>query len=667
LKMAAGQLADERLDSWKNIAAYLGRDVRTLIRWEKNKGLPVRRVPGGQRQTVFAYKHELDEWLKRGSLAATRQTPDVTGVEIQLLPGPPTRRQLSLRTRGRVPKLLLVTALAFFVFVAGVALLLVRATVPKLEITALTQLTHDGVYKSDLLTDGNQLYFSEQMNGGTVLSAMPVTGGEIRSIKTPFARVEVFDISADGKNLLAVGHEGIEAEKALWVVPLNGRMPWRVGSVSCHFATWSPDGHSIAYATGNNIYLTTADGASPRRLTSFRSIPWMLRWSPDGKNLRVELEDSTSEKTSLWNLTFDDHFAVSSSTPLQLPLDGCCSGWSEPAGSNFSFFAWGGTGDNSIWALPKENHQKAVRLTTKLGLIEGLAASSKPGRLFLISKIGSREELLRFDHRSAHFVPYLPDLSVVYVDFSRDGVWITYTRLPDETLWVSRTDGSAARQLTLAPIRVQLPRWSPDGRQIAFMAKQPDKPWRIYLISPAGGAAREVAHGSDSQGAPTWSHDGRFLAYGNVNCQEARTCGIQTIDLLTRRVERLPGSEGMRTARWSPDGRYIAAMEPEQQQLLVFDVRKRIWRKLADAARGDDLSWSRDSSYVYTAQPSGDNPKIIRVSLLKGKVENVVDLASFGRSAGAFSPWFCLAPDDSVIALRRLDASEIYALNWIEK
>lgn len=57
-----------RLDSWKDIAAYLRRDVRTAIRWEKKKGLPVRRVPGGRRQAVFAYTEELDAWWRQGRL-----------------------------------------------------------------------------------------------------------------------------------------------------------------------------------------------------------------------------------------------------------------------------------------------------------------------------------------------------------------------------------------------------------------------------------------------------------------------------------------------------------------------------------------------------------------------------------------------------------------------
>jgi excisionase family DNA binding protein len=53
----------QRLDSWKEIAAYLGRDLRTVRRWEEEKGLPVYRVPGGERRAVFAYRAEIDSWL----------------------------------------------------------------------------------------------------------------------------------------------------------------------------------------------------------------------------------------------------------------------------------------------------------------------------------------------------------------------------------------------------------------------------------------------------------------------------------------------------------------------------------------------------------------------------------------------------------------------------
>ena len=64
--MTASQKAlpkNTRLDSWKAIAAFFGRDERTVKRWEKERGLPVHRVPGASRGTVFAYTEELESWL----------------------------------------------------------------------------------------------------------------------------------------------------------------------------------------------------------------------------------------------------------------------------------------------------------------------------------------------------------------------------------------------------------------------------------------------------------------------------------------------------------------------------------------------------------------------------------------------------------------------------
>ncbi len=62
-----------KLDGWKEIAVYLGRDVTTAIRWEHERRLPVHRVPGGKRGAVYAYRHEIDRWLSgygHGPLAA---------------------------------------------------------------------------------------------------------------------------------------------------------------------------------------------------------------------------------------------------------------------------------------------------------------------------------------------------------------------------------------------------------------------------------------------------------------------------------------------------------------------------------------------------------------------------------------------------------------------
>jgi TolB-like protein/Flp pilus assembly protein TadD len=98
--------ADERLDSWKEIAAYLKREVRTLHRWEAQEGLPIRRHLHMERGSVYAYKSELDSWLNH------RRT--------MLEPPTPTAE-----TRGRPDRLRVASVIVCLVFVIAVSAYLV--------------------------------------------------------------------------------------------------------------------------------------------------------------------------------------------------------------------------------------------------------------------------------------------------------------------------------------------------------------------------------------------------------------------------------------------------------------------------------------------------------------------------------------------------------------
>ena len=77
-------LPDKKLVSWKEIAAHLGRETRTVQRWEKTEGLPVRRHEHQKKSTVYAYTSELDEWFKR------RQPADDPEADAAFVPDPET-------------------------------------------------------------------------------------------------------------------------------------------------------------------------------------------------------------------------------------------------------------------------------------------------------------------------------------------------------------------------------------------------------------------------------------------------------------------------------------------------------------------------------------------------------------------------------------------------
>lgn len=72
----------QRLNSWKEIAAFFGKDERTVKRWESIRGLPVRRVPGGTRTSVFAYVSELEAWLSAPRPVAAPPPVDATAPPI---------------------------------------------------------------------------------------------------------------------------------------------------------------------------------------------------------------------------------------------------------------------------------------------------------------------------------------------------------------------------------------------------------------------------------------------------------------------------------------------------------------------------------------------------------------------------------------------------------
>src|SRR5258708_22129703 len=65
----------DRLDSWKEIAAYLKRDERTVRRWEELEGLPVHRHQHKSRAAIFAFKSELDAWWDNGRKRLEEQEP----------------------------------------------------------------------------------------------------------------------------------------------------------------------------------------------------------------------------------------------------------------------------------------------------------------------------------------------------------------------------------------------------------------------------------------------------------------------------------------------------------------------------------------------------------------------------------------------------------------
>lgn len=237
-------------------------------------------------------------------------------------------------------------------------------------------------------------------------------------------------------------------------------------------------------------------------------------------------------------------------------------------------------------------------------------------------------------------------------------------RPPDNTLWRSRPDGSDALQLTKEPMFVLLPQWSPDGSAIAFSGRLPGNPSRIYTVSRDGGTPIQVSKGSDNQGGPSWSPDGKRLFYANTFCADDRACAVHMVDPQSGAVATLPDSQGLRTARTSPNGAYLAALEPYRHELRVYDFQVGTWKTLASNFTGDNLSWSHDSQFIFFDKAWGVDPAIIRVRLKDGQQAIAVHMNKLPASTGWYVRWFGLDPEDAPIIATAANYYEIYRVDW---
>ena len=91
-----------RLESWKEIAGYLGREVRTVQLWEKNEGLPIHRHQHARQGSVYAYKNEIDTWRQARAQVAVTDTAPASKGEDQAKGLPSNLRRLLLGVLGVV-------------------------------------------------------------------------------------------------------------------------------------------------------------------------------------------------------------------------------------------------------------------------------------------------------------------------------------------------------------------------------------------------------------------------------------------------------------------------------------------------------------------------------------------------------------------------------------
>jgi eukaryotic-like serine/threonine-protein kinase len=551
------------------------------------------------------------------------------------------------------------------VLVSGaIAVWYMHRPLPPPRISEYTQMTFDGHGKRAGGTDGIRLYYSLDEAGG--IQQIAVSGGVSEPIPVELRNAVLLPgcLSPDGSRMLAwpFGVWDKKPTKSVSIVRIpGGSVRYLTDAVA---ATWSPNGESVGYSTVNgDIDLIRSDGTGVRTLARVGGSGIDgLSWSPDGKTMRFFKDgrpwEMSSNGSNLHELLHNWRPSYAS----------CCGQWT-PDGEFFIFVAGDQPSGYQIWALDdrlglfRQHPAEPVKLTSG-PLRWGDPLPSRDGKKIFADGFTLRGELVRFDSKSGKFEPFFKGISAQFVDFSKDGKSVVYVSFPEGVLWRANLDGTKLVQLSDPPMYPVLPRWSPDGSQILFMAKPPGGGQsEAYIVSSSGGTPRLLLpEDKGSQNAPNWSPDGRRIAFSRGPDRNVPGM-IYILDLATHHVSTLPGSEGFSSPQWSPDRRFIEVQADDALSLKIFDlVTQQAW-VLQIGREAIWHVWSRDSRFIFFVSLHG-NPGVFRIPLKGGMPELVIDLKDFRYSGG---PWMALDTTDAPLMLRSSAIDDIYALTLEKK
>jgi Tol biopolymer transport system component len=500
----------ERLQSWKEIASYLGVGVRTAQVWERERGLPVHRLPGA-RGPVSADAVELEAWRRSSSVPP---------------PLPPAGHRVARLVFAGVGVMVLAVVFVGYRSRAHDVLGTRDATLAVVPLTAdvgverapdlsadgsqvVFVATHDGA--SDVITqvvatnarhvlakgvlagcfprwspDGRMVAFFRERPAGIALALLPVRGGPERVITgLPGADraanpLDTLSLSwtHDGRGIVVADRRlpGLPFQLVLIAVGTGARTPLTTppsGTGGDTQSAFSPDGTRLAFVRHTSyseadLFIMPAQGGTPMRLTTDATRIEGLAWQPDSQSL-VFASPRGMGRTSLWRLNINhpsNPVRVSSGEgnvhyPTIAPI---------PTGARLVYELQ--VRDVNIWSMPLDQHGSSHPVVASTWLDHNPAVSPDGRRLAFISK-----------------------------------------RTGNTEVWIANADGTHPVQVTaLGGPYTDSPRWSPDGRTIAFTSHH-DGNRSVYTISMTGGSPHRITTDAAEEGRPSWSHDGQWLYF----------------------------------------------------------------------------------------------------------------------------------------------------------
>jgi len=674
---------DNFLDSWKEIAAYLGREVRTVQRWEKNEGLPVHRQIHEKLGTVYAYKSEIDAWWRERSakLASKSENGEIAeGPRIVTWPaGAPEipDEKLTAATLPRKVSRLAIYAIAAagligivlglyeFLHVRGWRLM--RGA--SLQAMQITRLSFTGQVKDDAISpDGKYVAFVNLDSGGRSVWVYQIATRSSAQVVPddigwwPWGARLTF--SPDGTYIYYENLDSTEGTGlyGLYRVPMVGGTPRKLITDVDSAVTFSPDGQRLAFMRNSNQRVEAALMTADSDGTNERTVAVRKResgftfeapaWSPNGKVIaaaigyggelirqRIEVVAADTGRETLlgtrsWRfvgrmgwlpngrgLVFVARENTSSTNAQIWQVDFPGGGLHRVTNDLADYFCLTGSADGGYWAALQEKVASSLWASPK-----GDSARARQITPGVDSVDGNSGFTWTADGR------------ILYTSLHAGG----------ESMRSVGPDGRSVKDFSLGPGQNRRPSACPNGRYILYTS-QSDTGRNVWRADSEGKEIKQLTFGNDD-GYAQCSRDSKWFIYGSSNK------GHPILFKMTiEGGQPIPISDKYRgAARLSPDSRWVAAAfedPPKHNEMAVISANGGELRSAFEVPEGVDwnanLAWTPDGrGVIYSVIRGGVSNLWIRP--LSGGADT--PLTDF-KEGHIFS--FNWSPDGSQLVLAR--------------
>jgi Tol biopolymer transport system component len=566
------KLSEDRLDSWKEIAAYLSRDVTTVQRWEKREGMPVHRHLHDRMGSVYAFRAEIDAWARGRNLRAAQDT-GAEGPSPNPLAAPHTVIPASLNRW----KFILPLAAAAVVLAIGTGLWIQRREYfwqnPIAGARSQTVTDFDGLEQDAAVSrDGQFVAFLSDRDGRMDVWVTQVGSGQFHNLTRGSApelvnpSIRALGFSPDGAFVTfwvrkQNGFGG--GDISIWAAPTLGGSPKPYLEGVAEF-DWSHDGSRLAYHTpGPGDPLFVSDGIQRPEGRPIFTAPAGLHshfplWAPDSAFIYF-VQGSLPDKLDIWRIT------PSGGSPERITWhDGRVTHPVLLDRRTLLYLANDPDGSGP-WLYSTDVERRIPhRLTSGVDRYTSLAASADGRRLVatLASPMTTLWRMRIADSPSEEspaarislttstgFSPRLGPDYLLYVSATTTS----------ESIWKLANDGTGTELWSGQGARVfGGPTISPDGRSVAFSVRQHGQTL-LYEMQADGTNARIVTDSLDLQGVPAWAPDGQSITTAAAGHGVPHLFRVP----VDGRAPNLIVPEYSVDPAWASDGRYLLYSGPD--------------------------------------------------------------------------------------------------------